>query len=439
MGRHGTPDGELGTPADDEQPAPPGDAVTDPSAPQPDDDQLTTLGRRTRAERRREGSLPPGEDPLSGRPVRTVRPTPPPPAPEPAPDRSSAPPAAVDPPRPAVFMGPATTEVPIPQPAPPGRRGPDTAPPTPGPSTTADPLTADPLTAARPPAGRAPGTSSLPSWAATPGPPTPPEQPRTVATPADRRDGRPEARAVPPLPPLRESGSTRAPSPAPVPDTGSASVPGPGTGPVGRAAGRAERQAADAVRRRDERRRGVTVIPPPPEEDRPRGSRRLVIGLVSLVVIALVLLSVWSFSRSDTNEASSTAPAVTTSAAAPATSAAPATTEPAAATTEAPVATGPVFAPVSVLNSAGITGLAASIGDELTGGGWEIRTLGVYGSDDVATTTVFYTAGDATQQQAAASLVAQFPEISGPVERFFEIPDLPDPGIVVIATGSWRP
>ena len=83
--------------------------------------------------------------------------------------------------------------------------------------------------------------------------------------------------------------------------------------------------------------------------------------------------------------------------------------------------------------------VAADVGDQLVAGGWEIRTLGTYGSDDVATTTVFYTEGDTTQQQAAESLVAQFPEVSGPAVRFFEIPDLPDPGIVVIADGSWRP
>ena len=65
--------------------------------------------------------------------------------------------------------------------------------------------------------------------------------------------------------------------------------------------------------------------------------------------------------------------------------------------------------------------------------------MGEYGEPDVSVSTVFFTEGDPTQQQAATDLVAQFPELNGPVARFFDLPDLPDPGIVVIATGDWQP
>jgi hypothetical protein len=42
------------------------------------------------------------------------------------------------------------------------------------------------------------------------------------------------------------------------------------------------------------------------------------------------------------------------------------------------------------------------------------------------------------QQQAAAQLVEQFPDVSGPVPRYFEL-DEAAPGLVVVATGNWRP
>ncbi|WP_225234458.1 LytR C-terminal domain-containing protein [Klenkia terrae] len=218
---------------------------------------------------------------------------------------------------------------------------------------------------------------------------------------------------------------------------GRAAAPGTGeTGVIGgRATTRAERQAVDVVRRREERRQGITPIPPLPEEGR-RGSRGLVIGLVSFVVVALVLLGVWSFQGPDTQESASTAPATTSTAASATTTAAP---PPAPVTTPAGP-TGPVFAPVTVLNATTVNGLAGDIGTVLADGGWEIREEGSYGEQDVAVTTVFYTAGDAQQEQAAATLQAQFPDIQGgPSERFFEVEGVPDPGLVVIATGNWQP
>ncbi|SDO44681.1 LytR cell envelope-related transcriptional attenuator [Klenkia soli] len=336
----------------------------------------------------------------------------------------------------------------------------------------------DPLPGSRPPAARAPETSSLPAWATSLGPPTPPpgtetaretapepapwtgperrsaDRPEGVPATGDRRGARthsvPER---PPLPSLPPPGPAAAPAPGPTAGPGTspgAAAPAgrrsperstePGSGETGviggRAASRAERQAVDVVRRREERRQGITPIPPLPDEGR-RGSRGLVLGLVAAVVIALVLLGVWSFQRPGTEESASSAPATTSSAAPASSSQAPATSAPAPTSA---VPTGPVFAPVTVLNATTVNGLAGAIGAALSAGGWEIRGEDSYTTGDVAVTTVFYTAGDVQQQAAAATLQAQFPDIlGGPSERFFDVAGEPDPGIVVVATGNWQP
>jgi hypothetical protein len=94
---------------------------------------------------------------------------------------------------------------------------------------------------------------------------------------------------------------------------------------------------------------------------------------------------------------------------------------------------------VTVLNSTRITGLAAAIAEKIAAGGWTTLEPATYDATDVAITTVFYTEGDPVQQAAAEQLVAQFPDVSGPAPRFFEIPGVADPGLVVIATGNWQP
>jgi hypothetical protein len=110
---------------------------------------------------------------------------------------------------------------------------------------------------------------------------------------------------------------------------------------------------------------------------------------------------------------------------------------PSAEVTAPPV--GPVRAPITVLNSTSITGLAADLGDQFSGGGWTVAGTAQSPVTDVATTTVYFTEGDTTQQQAATQLVEQFPDVSGPVPRYFDLPDQPTPGLVVVATGNWRP
>jgi hypothetical protein len=99
----------------------------------------------------------------------------------------------------------------------------------------------------------------------------------------------------------------------------------------------------------------------------------------------------------------------------------------------------PARAPVTVLNSTQISGLAGDIAAQFAAGGWVTREPVTGEAADVAITTVYYTEGAPEQEAAAAELVAQFPDLSGPAPRFFEVPGVPDPGLVVVATGNWRP
>ena len=92
-----------------------------------------------------------------------------------------------------------------------------------------------------------------------------------------------------------------------------------------------------------------------------------------------------------------------------------------------------------MLNETDVNGLAGSIAGQLQAAGWETPATAAYPGSDISVTTVYYTDGDTTQQQAAQSLVNAFPQIHGPVARFFEIPGQADPGLVVVAAGDWQP
>jgi hypothetical protein len=219
----------------------------------------------------------------------------------------------------------------------------------------------------------------------------------------------------------------------------------------GRAAARLERQAAEAARKKAGRRSGppdrseATAQPGPGRDAESAGQprrvpRRLVQGLVAMVVIAVGVLGFWSFTSPGTQEISAQTPA----SAAPASTAAATpdppvqdSVAPSAAVDPAPV--GPVRAPIIVLNSTKINGLAGDIGNQFSSGGWEVTSTGPSPVEDVATTTVYFTEGDTVQEQAAAQLIEQFPDITGPVPRYFELPGVPTPGLVVVATGNWKP
>jgi hypothetical protein len=223
-------------------------------------------------------------------------------------------------------------------------------------------------------------------------------------------------------------------------DRAPSAVRGPGTGPVvgGRAAVRAERQAADAVRRRAEKQRGsaVAVL----DEEPPRRSRRVLTGLVAMTVVALGVLGVYTVVSPEAAEVAAESPASSSSAAVVVPEPAPLpelTTEP---LDVEPIVAAPVRLPVTVLNSTGINGLAAKIAETVVAAGWESPGVGAYMADDVAASTVFFTEGDEKQRQAAAQLVEEFPQLQGPAPRFFELPtDVTAPGLVVVVTGDWQP
>lgn len=207
------------------------------------------------------------------------------------------------------------------------------------------------------------------------------------------------------------------------------------TGVVGgRAAFRAERQAAEAERLR-------AVRAARQEERRTTGVRRAAVALLAVAVVALVVLGVYSFTSPEAQEAardtptepSATAPAP----AVPSSALPPLEVQPLPPVDAAPAT--PVRVPVTVLNATGVSGLAGDIAAQLTSGGWESAGVGQYGGADVATTTVYYTNGDQAQYDAAVQLVQQFPQISGPALRFFEVPDVATPGLVVVTTGEWLP
>ena len=363
MGRHGASDGERPPDPDEAPPAgrrrAPEPEPPAAAEPWPDDDELTTLGRRTRAERRRDGLLPRGEDPHvrpRSRPVR-CRPAPggrPPAQAGPrtyvtGPGRSARPPR-----RPGAR--PATTPADAPAPAtrPAGRPRAGRTAPAVRPWSRGAPPTRGPGAPRRPgdprPAGPPPPTRGLP----TPVPPPPRgragpgRRPRsTRCRTADRqlpapRDRQPARRGRPPSarrrrprrrrrrPGAAPPGRRRAPDrpgrrtadrPEAVPERGDRRRAHRGRArarprcravPAGRRARRARRarpaaRAADRTRhRRDRRRRRPGRQPrraagrrrgPPargtpaghhrasrrcPDEDRRRAPARLVIGLVVL-------------------------------------------------------------------------------------------------------------------------------------------------------------
>jgi hypothetical protein len=243
------------------------------------------------------------------------------------------------------------------------------------------------------------------------------------------------------IPERRTSGRRRQPVES-FDEAAPAPVRGPATGPVvgGRAALRAERQAADAVRRKAEKRNGSAVAVLDEDEGVTRKPRRVVKGLLAMTVVALGVLGVYSFVSPETQETASQSPADTSSAPALVTDAPPLPSLPTTPVDAAPAPVTPVRVPVTVLNGTNITGLAAKAAAAFGAGGWEAPGVGGYTAGDVAASTVFFTEGDETQRQAAVQLVDAFPQLQGPAVRFFELPaDVPATGLVVVLTGDWQP
>ncbi len=218
--------------------------------------------------------------------------------------------------------------------------------------------------------------------------------------------------------------------------------PGPGTGPVagGRAAQRAERQAVDMARRKAAAKRNggsTSALPPEPEEDALK-PRRVVKGLVAMAVVGLGVLGVYTAVAPPPQDAAAQTPVATSPApSVPTAELPPLPTEPLPVE---PVVTAPIRVPVTVLNATEINGLAGKISAAVVGAGWESPGVGAYTNGDVPVSTVFFTEGDETQRQAALQLIEQFPQLTGPAPRFFELPaDASVPGLVVVAAGDWQP
>lgn len=218
----------------------------------------------------------------------------------------------------------------------------------------------------------------------------------------------------------------------------------PGTGPVGgRAAMRAQRQAADMARRKAAKRNGEPVGVPDDEDGSGRRPRRVLMGLVAMAVVALGVLGVYTVVSPNTQEAASGGAATQSGTPSAARSSAvlpPLETDALEVEVPAAAPATPVLAPVTVLNATDINGLAAQVAGVIAGGGWETPGVGTYLADDIAVPTVFYTKGDENQRLAAESLKAQFPQLQAVGERFFEVPaDVAAPGLVVVLTGEWQP
>jgi LytR cell envelope-related transcriptional attenuator len=201
---------------------------------------------------------------------------------------------------------------------------------------------------------------------------------------------------------------------------------------------------ADAERRKVAKRNGESLSARAyldgADLDGPRAPRRRVMALVAVAIVALGVLGVYSFASPKTQPTAAGTPVPTTSAA-PSSGVQDAVLPPLSTAPE-PVPSAPstpVRVPVTVLNATRVTGLAGRIAGVLQAGGWEAPATGTYTGGDVAVTTVFFTEGDETQRQAAVQLVDQFPQLTGPAPRFFEVPDQPTPGLVVVAGGEWQP
>lgn len=106
-------------------------------------------------------------------------------------------------------------------------------------------------------------------------------------------------------------------------------------------------------------------------------------------------------------------------------------------TTTLPTQPTPTLLPVTVVNNSTLDGLAALVAGVLETNGWEIETLLNYSETQIDATTAFYTPGDAAQEAAAQSMIAQFPEIAGGAEPRFD--GLAGEGLTLAVVGDWVP
>jgi hypothetical protein len=179
------------------------------------------------------------------------------------------------------------------------------------------------------------------------------------------------------------------------------------------------------------------------------GGARLIGALVALVGVVLLVVGVVALGGGDSGSSGAApAPSVASS---PATASRPAgspsastsggartTTAPRTTVAPPPGATPPrtsARAPLTVLNNSTIRGLADRAAGEVQNRGWQVAQVGNF-AGRLATTTVYYTPGDAAGQAAANELAREFPQIDQVLPRYAGLPPTPA-GIVLVVTKDW--
>lgn len=89
--------------------------------------------------------------------------------------------------------------------------------------------------------------------------------------------------------------------------------------------------------------------------------------------------------------------------------------------------------PLTVLNNTTIQGLAQRAASTFSARGWKVGGIGNY-TGRIASTTVYYDAGNRTEQQAAAALAGQFAGVMHTAPRFA---GLPGSGLTVVLAPDW--
>jgi hypothetical protein len=184
------------------------------------------------------------------------------------------------------------------------------------------------------------------------------------------------------------------------------------------------------------------------------GAARSVGVLVALAGVALLIGGVVALGQSDPGSSgaapapvgpsvsarpSPTRPSATASTpgstAAPTASRRAPSTAPRPTTVAPPQPSAPARAPLTVLNNSTIRGLADRAATEVQGRGWQVAQVANF-AGRLATTTVYYTPGDAAGQAAATELAREFPQIDQVLPRYAGLPPTPA-GIVLVVTKDW--
>jgi hypothetical protein len=183
------------------------------------------------------------------------------------------------------------------------------------------------------------------------------------------------------------------------------------------------------------------------------GGARLIGALVALLGVVLLVVGVVALGGGDSGSsgaAPAPSPSVATSpssrstgspsasrSGAPRTTTAPRTTvaPPARTSATPPPPTSAARAPLTVLNNSTIRGLADRAAGDVQNRGWQVAQVGNF-AGRLATSTVYYTPGDAAGQAAANELAREFPQVDQVLPRYAGLPPTPA-GIVLVVTKDW--